>query len=289
MMDWLHALDVGMYRLVSHVWFLYWPILAVVLLLCMVERLFGTSPKAPFSSLRFNLVWHGLQLAALAMISASVWGEFVIWLGTIFPSPLIRLAAPAGAVEETARVVLVLVVYDFFAYWAHRLQHTLPFFWALHQFHHEDSHMNSTTSLRVHIINVPFVQLFVLVPMMWLLGMDANSLPVYFIVGIFLALSHIDLDIGFGPLTKLLVSPRYHRIHHAQERALHDLNFATLLPLWDILFGTFRAPVKGQKIRTGVAGVVQSTGYWRALVQPVTDWFRLMRGKETRIATNIPS
>ena len=41
---------------------------------------------------------------------------------------------------------------------------------------------------------------------------------------------------------RLIVSPRFHRLHHALANAnephIHDHNFAPVLPLWDILFGT---------------------------------------------------
>jgi len=52
----------------------------------------------------------------------------------------------------------------------------------------------------------------------------------------------------------LLVSPRFHRLHHAlaspSERHIHDHNFAPVFPIWDILFGT--AIYDGKYRPTGV-------------------------------------
>ena len=55
--------------------------------------------------------------------------------------------------------------------------------------------------------------------------------------------SHANVDMGFGRIgDRLLVSPRYHRLHHSlanpAEPHIHDHNFAPVFPIWDILFGT---------------------------------------------------
>ncbi|MGH8808719.1 MAG: sterol desaturase family protein, partial [Noviherbaspirillum sp.] len=61
------------------------------------------------------------------------------------------------------------------------------------------------------------------------------------------SLQHANVRIHFGRIgERLLVSPRYHRLHHAigighesnGEGSLGGHNFAVLFPLWDILFGT---------------------------------------------------
>jgi sterol desaturase/sphingolipid hydroxylase (fatty acid hydroxylase superfamily) len=40
----------------------------------------------------------------------------------------------------------------------------------------------------------------------------------------------------------VIASPR-HRWHHTGEAEARDKNFAGLLPLWDILFGTYYMPI----------------------------------------------
>ena len=57
-------------------------------------------------------------------------------------------------------------------------------------------------------------------------------------------LSHVNARLSFGWLgERLLVSPRYHRWHHAVDlpegrKFRHGCNFAILFPIWDRLFGT---------------------------------------------------
>jgi sterol desaturase/sphingolipid hydroxylase (fatty acid hydroxylase superfamily) len=61
------------------------------------------------------------------------------------------------------------------------------------------------------------------------------------------SLQHANVRIHFGRLGEyLLVSPRFHRTHHAiglghESRGRNSLgghNFAVLFPIWDVLFRT---------------------------------------------------
>jgi sterol desaturase/sphingolipid hydroxylase (fatty acid hydroxylase superfamily) len=103
------------------------------------------------------------------------------------------------------------------------------------------------------------------------------------------SLSHANLRLDFGPvLGRLLVSPAYHRLHHAigdghESRgpgSLGGCNFAVLFPVWDIVFGTadFRVRFQPTGIRDqlpGEGGRDYGRGFWqqqwlglRRLVRP---------------------
>jgi hypothetical protein len=56
---------------------------------------------------------------------------------------------------------------------------------------------------------------------------------------------HADVNWTFGPLRYVLVSPAFHRWHHSKQPEAIDKNFATVLPLWDVIFGTLYFP-KGE-------------------------------------------
>ena len=51
--------------------------------------------------------------------------------------------------------------------------------------------------------------------------------------------------------SSVIVSPRFHRWHHTDEEQARDKNFAGLLPLWDILFGTYYMPKDERPSRFG--------------------------------------
>ena len=63
------------------------------------------------------------------------------------------------------------------------------------------------------------------------------------------SLSHANVRMDFGRLgSRLLVGPRFHRLHHSiglghegdRPGTLGGHNFAVLFPVWDLLFGTAR-------------------------------------------------
>jgi sterol desaturase/sphingolipid hydroxylase (fatty acid hydroxylase superfamily) len=86
---------------------------------------------------------------------------------------------------------------------------------------------------------VQAVQLIVLIDFggYWL----HRALPLFTAYAIFL---HANVRWDFGPLRRALANPRFHRWHHTSAADERDKNFAGLLQLWDILFGTYYLPAR---------------------------------------------
>jgi sterol desaturase/sphingolipid hydroxylase (fatty acid hydroxylase superfamily) len=133
-----------------------------------------------------------------------------------------------------------IVVLDFGEYWRHRFQHTFPWWWALHSIHHAQRQMTFWTDDRNHIVDD-------MIGAVWfgglalLIGVPPGQFPVVVIVlRLAEAMSHANVRLSFGRVgERLLVSPRFHRLHHGPlERGQHSRNFAVLLPVWDWIFGT---------------------------------------------------
>ena len=49
--------------------------------------------------------------------------------------------------------VIYYIVYDFVYYWMHRLQHALPWWWALHSMHHSQRQMSCWTNDRGSLVD----------------------------------------------------------------------------------------------------------------------------------------
>jgi Fatty acid hydroxylase superfamily len=62
-------------------------------------------------------------------------------------------------------------------------------------------------------------------------------------ITLFAILFHANVDWDWGPPRSVIAAPRFHRWHHTGEAEARDKNFAGLLPLWDILFGTYYMPI----------------------------------------------
>jgi len=65
---------------------------------------------------------------------------------------------------------------------------------------------------------------------------------------------HANVNWSFGPLRYVIATPLFHRWHHTSESEGLDKNFAGMLPIWDMLFGTFYMPKGKVPTEFGVYG-----------------------------------
>lgn len=140
-----------------------------------------------------------------------------------------------------------LLVLDFFDYWYHRASHHFNWWWGLHSLHHSQRDLNLWSDNRNHLLDD-----FLRDAWMALVALAIGVEPGQYVLLVAASrmvqsLQHANVRLHFGALgERLLVSPRYHRQHHAihasqaasADATFHGQNFAVLLPLWDIVFGT---------------------------------------------------
>ena len=75
-------------------------------------------------------------------------------------------------------------------------------------------------------------------------------ITIYVCIGTF---QHANLRWTFGPVGRVIVSPAYHRLHHAPD--VQRANLGVVLTLWDVLAGFARFPARsGFAGRTGLDG-----------------------------------
>lgn len=218
--------------------------------LFIVERIRPIERRQPFFGVFFNLLVAVVLAASTQLVIRLV----ANYLPPLPFHPLITVAPPTNWQERIACDFLVLLIYDFFAYWLHRVEHAVPFLWNIHKLHHQDEHMNVSTSNRHNpleaLLRVPFVML----PMVTFF--DLPFLPLVFgvSVGVLIpSFSHMNLKLELGWLTAVITGPQLHRLHHSSEERHFKRNFANIFPLWDILFGTYLGPEKGEFPKTGLA------------------------------------
>ena len=140
--------------------------------------------------------------------------------------------------------LIYLMVLDFAEYWRHRLSHTFAWWWALHAIHHSQRQMTLWTDSRNHLLD-DLTAGFWFAAVALLIGVPpGHFIGLLIVVKTVENLSHVNARLSFGRLgERLLVSPRYHRWHHALElpagrQYRFGCNFAILFPIWDQLFGT---------------------------------------------------
>src|SRR5262249_19046922 len=114
--------------------------------------------------------------------------------------------------------------------------------WRAHAVHHSSVDLDWLSAVRLYPVNDLVMRIVGALPILLLgfalIGVTA-ILPILTLLAI---LVHANLDWDWGPLRWLIALPRFHRWHQTDESKARDKNFAGLLPLWDILFGTYYMP-----------------------------------------------
>jgi sterol desaturase/sphingolipid hydroxylase (fatty acid hydroxylase superfamily) len=165
-----------------------------------------------------------------------------------------------------------IVLIDFGEYWRHRLQHRLGWWWALHSLHHDQRQLTLWADDRNHLIDDVLAAVWS-GTLALLVGVAPAEYPLVIIAfRLIESLAHTNVRLGFGRIgSVLVVGPQYHRLHHAIEHAgapfdrTMGCNFAVILPVWDVIFGTRRRRENAFP-PTGVASLAGSAvrcGYLR--------------------------
>ena len=192
--------------------------------------------------------------------------------------PGLENAIPLLADSPFLTFLVYLVALDLADYWRHRLQHRWGRWWALHSLHHSQQQMSFWTDDRNHVLDDVIAGIW-FAGVAFLIGLP----PEQFILAVMFmrfveSLSHANVRFGFGRIgERLLVSPRFHRTHHAvgigHQGVHYGCNFATLFPLWDIVFGTADFSYRGTA--TGIADQLQGRQYGDSFVSQ--QWLGLKR------------
>ena len=177
-------------------------------------------------------------------------------------------------------VPVFYVVADFAFYWAHRLLHT-KYLWPFHAVHHSQQELTVLTTARFHLLDVVVLTIVTTIPAI-LIGFPAAVAAVTWVLMLQDKVQHADLDWTYGPLYGVVVSPRYHRIHHAADAETYGKNYGLLFTIWDRIFGTAHAS-REEPVRFGVDGLEMTESIPAQFVTPFrTVWRMIGRPPATR-------
>ena len=137
-----------------------------------------------------------------------------------------------------------LVLLDLAFYWWHYANHKLSFLWMFHKVHHSDRTVTVSTGIRFHIgellLTVLFKSAFIVV-----IGVSAQVVFINeTILTLFVLFHHSNIAFrGETWLSRILIVPKLHRLHHSARRDEHDSNYGCVFSLWDRAFGTIKEAV----------------------------------------------
>jgi sterol desaturase/sphingolipid hydroxylase (fatty acid hydroxylase superfamily) len=228
-------------------------LLATVVALFVAERRWPAVRRPALS--RAHLVDAGyLALFAVAVLPLLTLVQTGFAVDVQRYAPFLRLGR-LPLVPQVAVVAVVLVGMDAMNWLAHLANHRSAALWRLHALHHSQEDMSVFTTFRTH----PLVHASYLPAMVPALVLGASgTVPAAALVayGCLVTLPHANLRWTFGPLGKVVVSPAYHRLHHARELAdpRRAVNLGFVLVYWDQLARRAAYPTGQVAVATGLAG-----------------------------------
>jgi sterol desaturase/sphingolipid hydroxylase (fatty acid hydroxylase superfamily) len=159
-------------------------------------------------------------------------------------------------------VCAAIVLMDYTLYLWHVLTHRVPALWRFHAVHHIDLDLDASTAVRFHFgeltLSTPWR-----VAQVVAIGTSPLALSIWqtgVLASILFHHSNLELPLDVERrLSRVIVTPRMHGIHHSVLRGETESNWSSGLSVWDWLHRTLRLNVPQLEITIGVPGF-QSVG-----------------------------
>jgi len=147
--------------------------------------------------------------------------------------------------------VLGILLYELGMYAWHRSLHTSNTLWrTFHQFHHSAERLDTYGAFYFSPLDMIGFTLLGTLCFSVIMGLPPKAVTVFLLVSNFLSIfqhANIKTPVWFG---YIIQRPESHAVHHG--KGIHAYNYSDL-PVFDILFGTFRNP----------AAYVEETGFYK--------------------------
>lgn len=233
------------------------PMIAVgvlALLLFLLERFFPLrkSTRSLVARLVVNVAVSALTfVAAVGLVQPAA--RWALRWSAETPFGLVHLTAlPAWAEFALSFLLMDLAFY----YW-HLANHRVPFFWRFHNVHHIDPDLDVSTAFRFHFGEITLSSVFSVVQVSFI-GISPWAFAIYQIVfqaEVLFHHSNLRLPIVFERLlSKIIVTPRMHGIHHSQVQRENNSNFGTVFTWWDRVHRTLGLNIPQDEVTVGIPG-----------------------------------
>lgn len=231
---------------------------------CFPKAVFAhPSARLDYKFFLVNKISFGFFVAPMVAIepTASAWAHGLL------AGRGAGLGLEAGPLALAAFTAAAILVFDFGIWASHWLQHRVPWLWEFHKVHHSAEALTPVTNYRMHpideiqsalVVGLCTGSLYGLFrflyteppPEFTILGLNV-ALFAFYLFGFNLRHSHVWLSYP-GWLSRLLVSPAQHQIHHSRDPRHFDRNFGLIFAFWDWAFGTLYVPREREMLDYGL-------------------------------------
>src|SRR5262252_7885654 len=199
-------------------WVPKWDTLLIISTMSILERIltykYAVSQR---SVLRRDIIANIVNLYVTGAVTGMIVLPVLVFFPEYFLGRKLVLASPEQLGPVWLQVPIILLSVSLFRYWMHRFQHTVPFLWALHSYHHRVTDLQATNTLVSHPIDFALRNIVIFL-VLGVIGFNPFALliavPATGIGGIF---SHCGGDVKGGLLSYVFVTPEVHRWHHSEK------------------------------------------------------------------------
>jgi sterol desaturase/sphingolipid hydroxylase (fatty acid hydroxylase superfamily) len=222
--------------------------------LILLEALFPARPLVPVPGWR----WKGLTAFAAYFFLSSYLP--LLWTERLSQYQLFDLTG----LGRWSGAVVGILVYEFGVYFWHRAMHTSDHLWRVfHQLHHSAERMDTYGAFWFSAMDIVGFTVLYSLALTLVVGLSAEAATMTFYIAMFLAIfQHTNIRTPQW-LGYIVQRPESHSVHH--QRGVHAWNYSDL-PVFDLIFGTFRnprdyAPVQG--FYDGASSRIVDLHLWR--------------------------
>ena len=219
------------------------------------------------------LLWSTTSLIALSWVSDCVGGMGLHNFQQMVKSQPLWL-----------QIFEVILLCDIGIYWGHRISHKYEILWRFHKVHHTSEKLDWIAAYREHPLDNIYTRVIENLPAM-LMGFPLELIAgLIMLRGLWGLVIHSNCDFNLGIFKYVLGSPRLHHWHHELEHS-GKVNFANLMPLMDVIFGTYHDPEEKPE-KYGIPEDV-SHNYVVQIVSPLIPGFMKKRRQKLRDSVTI--
>ena len=202
---------------------------------------------------------------------------FFVFVANRFISRFISIAAIAFCIGLFERFAILktsftwywliygYIVWEFAHFIYHYGGHKVRLFWCLHSTHHAPQSMNLSVTYMHFFLEGAYADV-IRTSICILMGV---SPPLLFLImtidGTWGAFIHVGENImkdgRMGFLSRVILTPSHHRVHHARNPRYMDTNFCNLLNIWDRVFKTYQDEEREVPIEYGITRPVNSRSF----------------------------
>lgn len=202
----------------------------------------------------FYVIFNDLIIYILGFYGLCAVTELVFMKGLgVFGITSIKIA-DITTLNPLLQVLIMFVLQDFMEYVSHIIIHRVDFLWQFHKIHHAQEELTAPSTRHFH-----WIEFIVYKPLIYFpFAMIGYSIVDYYLFQITVQniwgfFTHMNIKVKWGFLNYIFNTPETHAWHHAKNIPnKYGVNYASILVIWDLLFGYFYLP-KDKKPILGVS------------------------------------